>query len=102
MNHDRIALVTGGAGFIGSHLVDLLLRDGFAVRVLDDLSSGHCTNLGHHEDNPRLACSWRDIRSLTPDERVFAGAKYVFHLAGIGDIVPSIERPAEYMDVNVQ
>src|SRR5262249_44707040 len=54
------------------------------------------------EDNPALACSWRDIRSLAPDDPVLGGAKYVFHLAGIGDIVPSIERPTEYMEVNVQ
>jgi UDP-glucose 4-epimerase len=97
-----IAVVTGGAGFIGSHLVDLLLRDGFAVRVIDNLSGGHRSNLARHEDNPNLACSWADVRSLAPDDRVFAGAKYVFHLAGIGDIVPSIERPTEYMEVNVQ
>ncbi len=45
---------------------------------------------------------WCDIRGLEPDSRIFAGARYVFHFAGIGDIVPSIERPTEYMDVNVQ
>ena len=84
MSHDRIAVVTGGAGFIGSHLVDVLLRDGFAVRVLDDLSGGHRSNLAHHDDNPGLACSWRDVRSLAPEDPVFGGAKYVFHLAGIG------------------
>ncbi len=102
MSLKPIAAVTGGAGFIGSHVVDLLLRQGFAVRVIDDLSGGHRNNLAHHEDNSDLACSWRDIRSLTAEDPVFAGAKYVFHLAGIGDIVPSIERPTEYMDVNVQ
>src|SRR6185295_18841607 len=44
----------------------------------------------------------RDVRALAPDDRAFAGARYVFHFAGIGDIVPSIERPLDYMSVNVQ
>jgi UDP-glucose 4-epimerase len=97
-----IAVVTGGAGFIGSHLVDLLLHRGFRVRVIDNLAGGHSSNLAHHEGNPDLTCDWRDIRSLTPGDEIFDGARFVFHLAGIGDIVPSIERPIDYMDVNVQ
>jgi UDP-glucose 4-epimerase len=96
------AVVTGGAGFIGSHMVDLLLDRGFTVRVVDNLTGGHRGNLAHHADNPRLACHFVDIRSLEPASPIFAGARYVFHFAGIGDIVPSIERPTEYMEVNVQ
>lgn len=100
---DRIvAIVTGGAGFIGSHMVDLLLGQGWQVRVIDDLSGGHEKNLAHHRDNPDLQCHWLDIRRLEPSSPIFAGAHYVFHFAGIGDIVPSIERPTEYMDTNVQ
>src|SRR5215472_3083066 len=102
MSLKPIAVVTGGAGFIGSHLVDLLLQEGFAVRVIDDLSGGHRSNLVHHDGNADLTCSWQDIRSLEAGDPVFAGAKYVFHLAGIGDIVPSIESPTKYMDTNVQ
>lgn len=102
MSPKPIAVVTGGAGFIGSHLVDLLLKNGFSVRVIDNLSGGHRSNLAHREDDRALACFWRDIRSLSVDDPVFADARYVFHLAGIGDVVPSIERPTEYMDVNVQ
>jgi UDP-glucose 4-epimerase len=102
MSRKPVAVVTGGAGFIGSHLVDLLLQNGFAVRVIDNLAGGHANNLAGHAENPALACSWRDIRSLSPDDPAFADAQYVFHLAGIGDIVPSIERPTEYLDVNVQ
>ena len=48
------------------------------------------------------ACYWQDIRQLEPDSPIFAGAKSVFHFAGIGDIVPSIEQPTQYMDTNVQ
>jgi UDP-glucose 4-epimerase len=102
MSLKPIAVVTGGAGFIGSHLVDLLLQSGFTVRVIDNLSGGHRSNLGHHKETPDLSCFWKDVRALAADDPVFTGAKYVFHLAGIGDIVPSIEQPMEYMDVNVQ
>jgi UDP-glucose 4-epimerase len=97
-----IAVVTGGAGFIGSHMVDLLLDRGFAVRVVDNLQGGHESNLEHHKGRPDLTCFWKDIRALEPDSEIFQNARYVFHFAGIGDIVPSIERPLEYMDINVQ
>ena len=98
----RIAVVTGGAGFIGSHMVDLLLERGFSVRVIDNFSGGHAANLLHHEDNSHLVVDHRDIRDLVADDKLFSGASLVFHFAGIGDIVPSIEKPTEYMDVNVQ
>ena len=102
MSHARIAVVTGGAGFIGSHMVDLLLSEGFSVRVVDNLSGGHEKNLSHHAGNPAFALYKTDIRALQPGAVEFEGADYVFHFAGIGDIVPSIERPIDYMDVNVQ
>ena len=97
-----VAIVTGGAGFIGSHMVDLLLDSGFAVRVIDNLSGGHRSNLEHRRDDAGLACYWQDILALEPGSPIFDGAAYVFHFAGIGDIVPSIERPTDYMDTNVQ
>jgi UDP-glucose 4-epimerase len=96
------AVVTGGAGFIGSHMVDLLLGKGAEVRVVDNLVGGHKSNLDHHRGNNRLTCLWEDIRNLPAASEIFEGADYVFHFAGIGDIVPSIENPVEYMDVNVQ
>ena len=97
-----VAIVTGGAGFIGSHMVDLLLDRGFEVRVVDNLVGGHKSNLDHHKSNGKLSCYWEDVRRLEPSSAIFEGATYVFHFAGIGDIVPSIETPSEYMDVNVQ
>ncbi len=99
---DKIAVVTGGAGFIGSHMVDLLINRGFSVRVIDNLTGGHRKNLDHLAGNPELVCHWQDIRELEPGSDVFKGASFVFHFAGIGDIVPSIEKPVSYMDVNVQ
>jgi len=102
MNNKDIAIVTGGAGFIGSHMVDLLLASGYQVRVIDNLTGGHEINIRHHQDNLEFEFVNKDIRDLDPGDVVFEGVKYIFHFAGIGDIVPSIERPIDYMDVNVQ
>ena len=102
MSRRPIAIVTGGAGFIGSHMVDLLLERGFVVRVIDDFSGGREANLRQHASDPDLGVETRDIRRLEPGDSLFSDAAHVFHFAGIGDIVPSIERPTEYMSVNVQ
>jgi UDP-glucose 4-epimerase len=96
-----IAVVTGGAGFIGSHMVDLLVAEGFRVHVIDNLSGGRLLNLDHHRNNPQVVFERKDIRTLAADDVLFRGAKFVFHFAGIGDIVPSIDRPIDYMSTNV-
>lgn len=101
MSAPGTAVVTGGAGFIGSHMVDLLLAEGFRVHVIDSLVGGRLQNLESHKTESRLKVDERDVRSLQPGDAVFAGAQYVFHFAGIGDIVPSIERPIDYMSTNV-
>lgn len=101
MSGRPIAVVTGGAGFIGSHTVDLLLERGFRVRVIDNLVGGREQNLAHHAADPDLVLERRDIRSFQPNDPLFRDARYVFHFAGIGDIVPSIDRPLEYMSTNV-
>jgi UDP-glucose 4-epimerase len=98
----KIAVVTGGAGFIGSHMVDLLLARGYTVRVIDNLVGGREANVAQHKSNPNFSFSNSDIREHLPGSPVFDGAEYVFHFAGIGDIVPSIEKPMEYMSANVQ
>jgi len=97
----KIAVVTGGAGFIGSHIVDRLLDDGFRVHVIDNLVGGRLENLAHRKDDPNLVVETRDILDLAPDDNLFAGAEYVFHFAGIGDIVPSIDKPVDYLSTNV-
>jgi len=97
-----IAIVTGGAGFIGSHTVDRLLRENYIVRVIDNLVSGRESNLEKHKTDPRLLCEWRDVCKLNKNNALFKGAKYVFHFAGIGDLIPSIENPEKYMMNNVQ
>ena len=97
-----LAVVTGGAGFIGSHMVDLLVERGFRVHVIDNLVGGRAANLQHHGKNAGVVLDERDIRAVLPGDKLFTGARYVFHFAGIGDIVPSIEKPLEYMSANVQ
>lgn len=102
MSTKPIVIVTGGAGFIGSHMVDVLVERGYAVRVIDNMLGGREENLIEHRSNPDVVLEQRDIRSYAPDDSLFKNAKFVIHFAGIGDIVPSIEHPMEYMSANVQ
>lgn len=101
MSLPKLAVVTGGAGFIGSHMVDRLLDEGFRVHVIDNLVGGRLENLVHRKGNPNLVVETRDIRDLASTDKLFAGAQYVFHFAGIGDIVPSIDKPVDYLSTNV-
>ena len=100
-NKKKIAIVTGGAGFIGSHMVDLLLSKNYQVRIIDNLSGGHKKNLKHCINNPNLYFKNIDICNLNENDKFFKNVESVFHFAGIGDIVPSIEKPGDYMKNNV-
>jgi len=95
------AIVTGGAGFIGSHLVDLLVREGVRVRVIDDLATGRLSNLAHHKGNPAVEFHRYDVANAEAIAPLFEGCAWVFHLAGLADIVPSIEQPLRYHAANV-
>jgi len=94
-------VVTGGAGFIASHLVDRLLAEGHSVRVLDNFSTGRPENLAHLARDPRLSLECVDISSEPRLQSLLAGADWVFHLAALADIVPSMERPMDYHRANV-
>ena len=91
-----VALVTGGAGFIGSNLVDKLVALGWRVRVVDDLSAGKKNNL-----NPKADFYKLDIRRLEKIKPIFKGVDYVFHLAARPRVQPSIQDPIGSHDVNL-
>ncbi len=93
------SLVTGGAGFIGSHLVDKLLELGHEVTVLDNFSTGHRGNLEHVKDKINLVeCDLSVVSGWTKE---FKNVDWVFHLAALADIVPSIQNPDSYFRSNV-
>ncbi|EMJ56442.1 3-beta hydroxysteroid dehydrogenase/isomerase family protein [Leptospira interrogans serovar Valbuzzi str. Duyster] len=93
------ALVTGGAGFIGSHFVDLLLENQFEVTVLDNFSTGRAFNLNHVKEKIDLVeC---DLSIQEDWIKKFQSVDYVFHLAALADIVPSIQNPEGYFQSNV-
>ena len=106
------ALVTGGAGFIGSHLVDALAAAGARVRVLDDLSNGRRENLTRHlgahhgggagggSASP-VELTVGDIRDAETCRRLAEGARWVFHQAALGSVPRSMKTPALTLDVNV-
>jgi len=95
------ALVTGGAGFIGSHIVDILLEMNFEVIVLDNFSTGRPENLEHQKNNKKLSLHQVDIADYEKIEPFFKGVNWVFHLAALADIVPSIQQPFPYHRSNV-
>jgi UDP-glucose 4-epimerase len=83
-------------------MVDLLLERGFHVTVIDNLATGRLENLRQHRDNPRCQVLEQDVTQLTSDNGApFRDAWCVFHFAGRGDIVPSIDHPADYVRTNV-
>ena len=94
-------LVTGGGGFIGSHLVDKLLNEGHEVIVIDNFSNGRMENLSHHSSNDRLQIKKADITNYNKIKGYFKDITWVFHLAALADIVPSINNPLKYHKSNV-
>ena len=96
-----IAIVTGGCGFIGSHLADNLIKLNFEVVVIDNLSVGRRENISHLNENSKFTFVDADISNFDLIEPIFRGADLVFHLAALADIVPSIENPTEYYKSNV-
>ena len=94
------AIVTGGAGFIGSHLVELLLKKNYSVIVIDNFATGRKNNLNKVLKKIKIVNA--DISNYEKIQRYFKNTDYVFHLAGLADIVPSIENPEKYFDTNVK
>ncbi len=95
-------LVTGGAGFIGSHLVERLVRDGHQVSIIDNFSNGRRENLAFlGNSNSQVKIHEADVANFDSIKDYFNGVDWVFHLAALADIVPSIKMPHHYFQANV-
>ncbi len=90
---DAPVLITGGAGFIGSHLVDALLAKGYAVRILDDLSTGKRSNLPI--DNPRVELIEGDVADAALVAQAAIGCQAVAHLAAVASVQASVDDPVK-------
>ncbi len=90
-------IVTGGAGFIGSHIVDMLVERGYEVHIVDNMSTGEKANI-----NPKAVLHEVDIRDYEKLLPVFEGAEYVFHEAAMPQVQYSIENPIETNEINVK
>ncbi len=105
--HSRVSrvmkkiIVTGGAGFIGSHLVERLVKEGHQVIVLDNFSTGQSRNLSHLTSAQNLSIQKLDVSNFDDILPHFKNIEWVFHLAALADIVPSIEKPLDYYRSNV-
>jgi len=93
--------VTGAAGFIGSHVVELLIQQGYQVLALDNLSSGDISSLENVKNHKKFSFREIDIRNTDTVSIALKGISHVIHLAGLGEIVPSIRNPQEYISTNV-
>ena len=93
--------VTGGAGFIGSHLVERLLKENYKVKLIDNFYNGKKANLKDFINNKNLTIYKTDILEKKKLDKIFTNCKFVFHLAALADIVPSIEKPQAYYNTNV-
>jgi len=100
MDYSRI-LVTGGAGFVGSHIVDKLLKDGYEVNVIDDLSYGLMENLAHHTNNKNFRFIKGDVRKLEDVKKAVRDVDVVFHEASLVGIIVSVQNPFLTHEVNV-
>jgi UDP-glucose 4-epimerase len=92
-------LITGGAGFIGSHLSEFLLGRGYNITIIDNFSTGRLANVKHILKRVKFINA--DISKYGNWEKNFKNVKYVFHLAALADIVPSIQNPSLYFNANV-
>ena len=97
----RKVIVTGGAGFIGSHLAEALVNKGYHVVILDNFSMGRMENIRNFKESPHLEVEEIDITDFSAVSKSFKGATFVFHLAALADIVPSIQEPLKYHNSNV-
>ena len=96
-----LAVVTGGAGFIGSHMVDLLVGRGFRVHVIDSLVGGHAANLDQHRRDPTVVLEERDVRTVQAGDPLFALACLSFAVPGVDKANGSIDALVALLDLRV-
>ncbi|HLN44286.1 MAG TPA: NAD-dependent epimerase/dehydratase family protein [Candidatus Sulfotelmatobacter sp.] len=101
MNNKTKVLVTGGAGFIGSHLVDRLVSEGFGVRVLDNMSSGNLDNIRGHLDSGKVEFIKGDIKDAKVVGECCSGIDFVAHLAAVVSVPFSVANPSFTFETNV-
>lgn len=101
MSNSRI-IVTGGAGFIGSHLVTRLLAENAKVTVIDDVSTGSWNNLAHLKNNPQLECIEAKVSACKNLELLLEDARQVFHLAAAVGVDLVVKSPIRTMETNLQ
>ena len=94
-------LITGGAGFIGSHLVERLVQEEDEVAVIDNCSTGRLSNMAPFQSKKNFLFYQKDIGDFDSIKELFLGVEAVYHIAGLADIVPSIQRPLDYFRSNV-
>ncbi len=94
-------LITGGAGFIGSHLVERLVHEEDEVVVIDNYSTGRLSNMAPFQSKKNFLFYQKDIGDFDSIKELFLGVEAVYHIAGLADIVPSIQRPLDYFRSNV-
>lgn len=97
----KTAIVTGGAGFIGSHMVDFLLKKNFKVIIIDNLTGGNFKNIKNNIKKKKVTLIKKDISDPSIKLKNVKRVDYIFHFAGIGDIVPSIQKPYDYFKTNI-
>lgn len=95
------ALITGGAGFIGSHLADRLLAAGQQVTIIDDLSTGRFENVSHLEGHPGFHYAIEDIRNIHVLDRLVSECDVIYHLAAAVGVEKIISQPIATIEVNV-
>jgi UDP-glucose 4-epimerase len=95
-------VVTGGAGFIGSNLADMLIENGNSVTVLDNLSTGKLSNISNLIKSKKIKFIKGDICNLGTVKKAFNGAEYVFHLAADISVPGSVENPAKTNKINIE
>ena len=95
------ALITGGAGFVGSHLAELLLRNQYQVTIIDNLSTGRLQNIEHLAANPNFSYAIEDIRNIHVIDRLVSECDIIFHLAAAVGVRNIIDRPINTIEVNI-